>query len=184
MKILVNGGLNPSVLDGWWAEAYAPEVGWAIGDGEQHGDDPKWDAIEAEQLYTVLAQEVIPKFYLRDSNGVAREWTAMIRESMARLTPQFSANRTVREYTEKYYLPAADAYRKREASQGAREIDRWRKAVAQHWSQVNFGSVQIETIGDFHHFRAQVYWANLSLTLSRSNCMRKPRTADLRLVSL
>ncbi len=164
MKILVNGGLNLSVLDGWWAEAYAPEVGWAIGDGKEHGDDPKWDAIEAEQLYTVLEQEVIAKFYRRDSDGVAREWIAMMRESMARLTPQFSANRTVREYTEKYYLPAAAAYRKREASHGAlaREIERWRGAVAEHWGQVHFGPVQVETIGGVHRFRAQVYMGELS----------------------
>jgi glycogen phosphorylase len=163
MKILVNGGLNLSVLDGWWAEAYSPEVGWAIGDGQQHNDDPKWDALEAEQLYTVLEQEVIPKFYRRDSNGVAREWIAMMRESMARLTPQFSANRTVREYTENYYLPAAAACRRREASQGrlAREIEQWRDTVAAHWSKVMFGPVQFETIGDFHHFRVQVYLGEL-----------------------
>jgi glycogen phosphorylase len=164
MKVLVNGGLNLSVLDGWWAEAYEPQVGWAIGDGKEHDDDVShWDAIDAEQLYGVLENEIIPKFYRRDTNGVASEWIAMMRESMARLTPQFSANRTVREYTENYYLPAASAYRKREVAQGAlaREIDQWRNAVAQHWSRVNFGPIQIETIGDFHHFRAQVYLGEL-----------------------
>jgi glycogen phosphorylase len=163
MKILVNGGLNLSVLDGWWAEAYEPGVGWAIGDGKEHDSDPEWDAREAEQLYGVLENEIIPKFYRRDSNGLAREWIAMMRESMARLTPQFSANRTVREYTEEYYLPAADAYRKREVSHGALagEIERWRDTVTIHWSQVKFGPVQIETIGDFHHFRVQVYLGEL-----------------------
>ncbi len=163
MKILVNGGLNLSVLDGWWAEAYAPEVGWAIGDGKEHDSDPHWDTLEAEQLYRVLEEEVIPKFYRRDSNGMAREWIAMMRESMARLTPQFSANRTVREYTENYYLPAANAYRQREAAHGAlaREIERWRNDVARNWSRVNFGPLQIETNGDFHHFRVQVYLGEL-----------------------
>ena len=66
MKVLVNGGLNLSELDGWWAEAYSPEVGWALGDGQDHGDDPAWDAREAEQLYTLLESEVIPAFYDRD----------------------------------------------------------------------------------------------------------------------
>ena len=66
MKVLVNGGLNLSELDGWWAEAYSPEVGWAIGDGREHGDDPSWDATEAESLYAVLETEVIPEFYDRD----------------------------------------------------------------------------------------------------------------------
>ena len=117
MKVLVNGGLNLSELDGWWAEAYTPEVGWALGDGKEHGDDPAWDAAEAEALYDLLEREVIPEFYTRDENGIPTAWVARMRESMARLTPRFSANRTVREYTEQHYLPAAAAYRERAAEQ-------------------------------------------------------------------
>ena len=89
MKVLVNGGLNLSELDGWWAEAYSPEVGWAIGDGREHGDDPAWDAAEAEALYGLLEREVIPEFYARDEHGIPRRWVARMRESMARLTPRF-----------------------------------------------------------------------------------------------
>ena len=62
MKVLVNGGLNLSELDGWWAEAYTPEVGWALGDGQEHGDDPAWDARDAEALYDLLERQVIPSF--------------------------------------------------------------------------------------------------------------------------
>ena len=113
MKVLVNGGINLSELDGWWAEAYTPEVGWALGDGQEHGDDPAWDAAEAETLYNLLEREVIPEFYTRDDKGIPTSWVARMRESMARLTPRFSANRTVREYTEQHYLPAATAYRER-----------------------------------------------------------------------
>ena len=119
MKVLVNGGLNLSELDGWWAEAYTPEVGWALGDGQEHGDDPAWDAIEADALYDLLEQEVIPEFYARDEHGIPTAWVKRMRESMARLTPRFSANRTVREYTEQHYLPAAAAYRTRAADKGA-----------------------------------------------------------------
>ena len=110
MKVLVNGGINLSELDGWWAEAYTPEVGWALGDGREHGDDPAWDAVEADALYELLEREVIPEFYARDEQGIPTAWVARMRESMARLTPRFSANRTVREYTEQHYLPAATAY--------------------------------------------------------------------------
>ncbi len=110
MKVLVNGGLNLSELDGWWAEAYAPEVGWALGDGLEHGDDPGLDGREADALYGLLEREVVPEYYARNGNGIPVAWTGRIRESMARLTPEFSANRTVREYTERYYLPAAEAY--------------------------------------------------------------------------
>jgi len=111
MKVLVNGGLNLSELDGWWAEAYQPDVGWALGDGAEHGSDPAWDRQEAEALYALLKQEVIPAYYERDAQGLPQAWLSFMRESMARLTGQFSTNRMVREYTESYYLPAAAAYR-------------------------------------------------------------------------
>ncbi|MEK6247153.1 MAG: alpha-glucan family phosphorylase, partial [Planctomycetales bacterium] len=107
MKVLVNGGLNLSELDGWWAEAYSPDVGWAIGDGHEHGDDPAWDAKEAEDLYDVLENQVIPQFYQRNENGISSEWVTKMRESMAQLTPHFSVTRTVQEYVEQHYLPAA-----------------------------------------------------------------------------
>ena len=119
MKVLVNGGINLSELDGWWAEAYTPEVGWALGDGQEHGDDPAWDAAEADALYDLLEREVIPEFYTRDESGIPTAWVKRMRESMARLTPRFSADRAVREYTEQHYLPAAAAYRERAANKGA-----------------------------------------------------------------
>ncbi|MFA5880160.1 MAG: alpha-glucan family phosphorylase, partial [Candidatus Margulisiibacteriota bacterium] len=116
MKVLANGGINLSELDGWWVEAYTPEVGWALGDGLEH--DPSWDAIEAEQLYRLLEEEVVPAFYERDKDGIPKGWVSKVRNSMMHLTPQFSANRTVREYTEQRYLPAALAYKKRAAKKG------------------------------------------------------------------
>ena len=91
MKVLINGGLNLSELDGWWAEAYKPELGWALGDGLEHDNDPAWDATEAEALYRSLEQEVVPEFYARNNQGVPTAWVTRMRESMARLTPQFSA---------------------------------------------------------------------------------------------
>ncbi len=113
MKVLVNGGINLSELDGWWAEAYTPEVGWALGDGKEHGDDPSIDAIEAEQLYNILEKEVVPEFYNRNEKGIPSRWISRMRESMAQLTPRFSADRTVREYTEQHYLPAAKSFLER-----------------------------------------------------------------------
>jgi starch phosphorylase len=79
MKVLANGGLNLSELDGWWAEAYSPEVGWAIGDGQSHGDDLDWDRTEAEQLYALLENEIIAEFYERGNDGVPTRWVAKIR---------------------------------------------------------------------------------------------------------
>ena len=80
---------------------------------------PAWDAVEANALYDLLEREVIPEFYARDESGIPTAWVARMRESMARLTPRFSANRAVREYTEQHYLPAAAAYHERAANKGA-----------------------------------------------------------------
>jgi len=159
MKVLVNGGINLSVLDGWWAEAYTPEVGWVLGDGLEHGNDPAWDDIEAEELYTLLEQKVIPEFYDRDKQGIPTNWVARMRESMARLTPQFSANRTVREYAESYYIPAAAAYRDRAAERGTAglQLVDWCHMLRNKWANVRFGAVNVETTGEWHLFEAQVY---------------------------
>ena len=154
MKILVNGGLNISELDGWWAEAYAPEVGWAIGDGQEHGDDPAWDAFEAGQLYDLLEHEVIPAFYTRDQHGIANAWVMRMRESMARLTPRFSSNRTVRDYTTQYYLPAAARYRQRTAASGqtGAAIAELRHELDREWNALRFGPVKIESGDGSHRF--------------------------------
>jgi starch phosphorylase len=159
MKVLVNGGLNLSELDGWWAEAYSPEMGWALGDGQEHGDDPAWDATEAVTLYELLEREVIPEFYTRDEHGIPTAWVARMRESMARLTPQFSANRTVREYTEHYYIPAAISYHERAAEQGKAgvQIANWQHNLHTNWNNFRFGEVKVETTGEWHLFEAQVY---------------------------
>ncbi|MEO8170252.1 MAG: alpha-glucan family phosphorylase [Oxalobacteraceae bacterium] len=163
MKVLVNGGINLSELDGWWAEAYTPEVGWALGDGQEHGDDPAWDAIDANALYDLLEREVIPEFYSRDAQGIPSAWVARMRESMAQLTPRFSSNRAVREYTEQYYLPAASAYRERADDQGVvgTAIVDWRHALEQNWSALRFGEVRFETDGEQHLFELQVYLGGL-----------------------
>jgi starch phosphorylase len=159
MKVLVNGGLNLSELDGWWAEAYMPDIGWALGDGEEHGDDAAWDAVEAEALYERLEQEVIPEFYARNAQGLPVAWVARIRESMTRLTPQFSATRTVREYTEQHYLPAAATYRARAAEKGAgaRKLVEWQDALARKWPALRFGALTVATVGAEHVIAVEVF---------------------------
>jgi glycogen phosphorylase len=158
MKVLVNGGINLSELDGWWAEAYRPDVGWTLGDGQEHGDDPKWDAAEAMALYELLERHVIPEFYARDGQGIPTAWVARMRESMARLTPRFSASRAVREYTEKHYLPGAVSYHQRAANNGAlgRQMVDWRHTSEEKWAALSFGGVKVETGGADYVFEAQV----------------------------
>jgi starch phosphorylase len=158
MKVLVNGGLNLSELDGWWAEAYSPEVGWAIGDGKEHGDDPAWDRTEAEAVYAALENEAIPEFYERNEKGLPLKWLGRVRESMARLTSEFSATRAIREYTEDHYLPAASGYRERAAGDSAlgATLLHWQQDIDQHWNTVRFGPVRIETHDGEHFFQVEV----------------------------
>jgi glycogen phosphorylase len=163
MKVLVNGGINLSELDGWWAEAYTPEVGWALGDGQEHGDDPARDAVEADALYNLLERHVVPEFYSRGSNGVPEAWVDRMRESMARLTPRFSAGRAVSEYSEQHYLPAAAAYRQRAADKGAagRQLVDWRNALDHKWGALRFGNSRVDTNADYYAFEVEVFLGDL-----------------------
>ena len=164
MKILVNGGLNLSELDGWWAEAYTPDVGWALGDGREHGDDPAWDGTEADALYSLLEHDVVPTFYTRDPNGVPTAWIAKMRASMAHLTPRFSTNRVVRDYTEHHYLPAAAAYRKRAADKGALGVQLvlWKHHLRDHWHDVHLGLLRVEKRDDRHRFAIEISFGGLN----------------------
>ncbi|MGC2657716.1 MAG: alpha-glucan family phosphorylase [Bryobacteraceae bacterium] len=159
MKVLVNGGLNLSELDGWWVEAYASEVGWALGDGKEHGEDPAWDAIEAEELYAKLENKVVPEFYERGEDGMPSRWLGRIRESMARLTPEFSASRAIREYTESHYLAAASGYRARAANDSTLGVSllQWQQDIARKWNTVRFGAMSIKTHDGRHFFQVQVF---------------------------
>lgn len=163
MKVLANGGLNLSVLDGWWAEAYAPEVGWALGDGREHGDDPAWDAAEAEALYERLEQQVIPEFYTRNDQGIPTAWVARMRESMARLTPAFAASRTVIDYTEQHYLPAAAAFRQRAAEKGhlGQTIVDWRHRLEEQWPRMSVRHAKTERNGDHYVIEVDAHLADL-----------------------
>jgi starch phosphorylase len=162
MKVLVNGGLNLSELDGWWAEAYSPEVGWAIGDGKEHDNDPAWDAAEANALYELIEKQIAPEFYERDEHGIPRAWVKRMRESMARLTPAFSTNRVVREYTEKHYLPAAAALQERASNQGAHgaELLKWQHQLARSWASVRIGAATLQRADQFDAFQVQVFFGD------------------------
>jgi starch phosphorylase len=133
-------------------------VGWAIGDGKDRGDDPSWDATEADALYALLEEEIGAAFYVRDDHGIPRGWVGRMRESMARLTPAFSANRTVREYTETHYLPAAAAYRERAANGGRQsgELLTWRKQLERYWGAARFMAVDVQTNGEQYTFHVHV----------------------------
>lgn len=150
MKLLVNGGLNVSELDGWWAEAYNAGVGWALGDGQNHGDDTSWDNKESEDLYNLLENEIIPMFYERKENGPPKKWLTRIRQSMSTLTPEYSTNRMLREYTEKYYLSCLNAYRNRAEKKTGVEFTSWLKSLEEKWHDIKLLRL------DWHEEKGQV----------------------------
>jgi len=159
MKILANGGLNLSELDGWWAEACNGEVGWPLGDGKEHNTDLSWDAVEADQLYQLLENEIIPLFFSRDTLGLPREWLKLIRNSMMNLAPQFSSNRMVQEYVKQFYFPAATDYEKRYNEKGAvaKQLNDWYNALLLHWDQIHFGNIDAHRDDNGWIFQIQAY---------------------------
>jgi starch phosphorylase len=163
MKVLVNGGLNLSELDGWWAEAYKPEVGWALGDGKEHGDDPGHDAWEAEQLYGILEKEVVPAFYDRDANGIPRRWVERMRMSMAELTPRFSSNRMLREYVEKLYVPAFSAFRERSGDNAAEAVSLYqqKRSVQANWPHIHFGDAAFRAEDGQYSYKVPVFFEGI-----------------------
>jgi glycogen phosphorylase len=150
MKVLVNGGMNLSTRDGWWAEAFRPEVGWGLEDG---GDDAR----DAAELYEVLERHVVPSFYERDSQGIPRKWVTRMRASMAMLTPVYSANRALREYAEHYYIPAAKSVAKRNDAAHAKRLAEWVRHVEQHWSSLRLGEIRVSTEQGQHRFELNAY---------------------------
>ncbi len=138
MKVIPNGGLNCSILDGWWDEAFQPGLGFAVGDQERPpGEGHDWE--DAHSLYGVLEYEVAHRFYERGADGVPHGWLAMIKRSICELAPQFSTGRMVEEYARKFYLPASKAFTEREADGCAlgREMLGWKRKVQGAWPGVS-----------------------------------------------
>lgn len=171
MKVLVNGGLNLSTLAGWWEEAYQPQFGWALGG---KGAD------EAAELYDLLEQKVIPEFYDRDELGLPRRWIARVRSSMTQLTPRFSANRMLREYVERLYLPAAHAFARRIENEGkiVRELNAWRSTIRRDWPSLHFGRVHLEETAEVYRFAIEVYFGELKPELVRVELYADPLGND------
>jgi starch phosphorylase len=151
MKVLPNGGLNLSILDGWWVEGYEPGAGWAIGKGEEYEDLAYQDAVESSALYDLLEKDVVPLFYERGADGLPRGWIQRMKRSMTRLTPQFGTNRMLWEYAERYYEPAARCWARVSANglAGARQLAAFRERLQASWSGVRVEAV--ETAGSGAH---------------------------------
>jgi len=143
MKAVFNGALHLSVLDGWWAEAWRPGLGWAVGRGEVYAGPEIQDRVEASALYDLLERDVVPLFYDLSDTGIPRGWVEMMKESMATLIPTFSTARMVEEYLVHFYKPAASLVHQlsRDSYQGARELAGFRQRVESTWDKVKVEEV-------------------------------------------
>ncbi|MEW5978850.1 MAG: alpha-glucan family phosphorylase [Acidobacteriota bacterium] len=146
MKVLANGGLNLSILDGWWCEGYESQTGWAIGSGEEYSDLEYQDRVECDALFNLLEEEVVPLYYDRTSDDLPRAWIAKMKESMKRLCPRFNTNRMVAEYTERFYVPAARRYRRlvENGAERAKALVQWRTRMYRYWKEVRVEEVANE----------------------------------------
>jgi starch phosphorylase len=170
MKVVPNGGLNCSVLDGWWDEGYEPGVGWSIGDRNSFDDPGHQDWMDSRAFYELLENDITPTFYHRVEQGVPRDWIRMIKQSITRLAPQFSTSRMVQEYAERFYIPSANRSGRlyQNGLEKAREVITWRDHIYENWRNVRVHFVSdtaktgSNTIGASFTIHAEVELGGLS----------------------
>ncbi len=152
MKVACNGGLNFSVLDGWWVEGHKQDNGWAIGAGEEYTDLHYQDEVESRAIYDMLEQEIAPLFYQRGSDGLPRGWIRMMKRSMATISAFFNTNRMVQEYLEKCYVPSGQRHDALVADnlKRARQLAAWRRTVGHGWPQVRIEAVEAHGADPMH----------------------------------
>ncbi len=165
MKATLNGAMNLSTLDGWWAEGYTVNAGWAIGSGEEYNDEAYQDEVESNALYDLLEKEIVPLFYTRGADGLPRAWISRMKAAMRAICPTFNTNRMVCQYTEEFYLPAMKRYNVLAENQmeRARALAAWRARARQSWASLKIVEVKAETrddlkVGDLLTVRA---WLDL-----------------------
>lgn len=169
MKVAFNGGINLSILDGWWDEAYEADAGWAIGKGEVYSDIHYQDEVESAALYDLFEKELIPSFYDRDHEGLPRAWLNRMKASMRKICPVFNINRMVREYALKMYLPAGKNYSEflQDGGERAKQLAAWKSHLDGLWHNVKINSIEtaarpVVKVGDDMQVKAWVQLGELA----------------------
>jgi starch phosphorylase len=169
MKVCVNGGVNLSILDGWWVEGYLGDNGFAIGSGEEYSDTNYQDNIESRSLYDLIEHEIVPEFYTRGSDGLPRQWIRRMKKSIATNVPVFNTHRMVMEYAQKCYLPSYARFEtlSKNNLSAAKELATWRQRVSQNWHQIRVEDVTLPSntpmrVGDEFPVKAKIYLGDLS----------------------
>jgi len=146
MKAAMNGVINMSILDGWWHEAYKPEIGWAIGSGENYDNEDEQNRIESNALYDILEKEAIPLFYDTGNNGLPRKWIARMKEIMVAVCSQFNTDRMVNDYITHFYHPCSKQWQVLSANEFAlaKQQSAWKSNLRQNWSSVRVDNIKME----------------------------------------
>ncbi|OQY17970.1 MAG: alpha-glucan phosphorylase [Anaerolineaceae bacterium 4572_32.2] len=163
MKAAANGAINLSILDGWWDEAYTPEVGWAIGRGEVYDDHNYQDEVESRTLYELLEKEIVPLFYIRGRGDLPRKWITRMKASMDAVCPVFNTSRMVLQYLEDAYAPAAQRFQRMIENDmaGAKALAAWRSKLHRHWDQIKILGVEDDSpaelqVGNSLHVQVEI----------------------------
>src|SRR5436309_10187673 len=145
MKSAPNGGINLSVLDGWWREGYNSSNGWAIGAEIDNGSNEFQNEVDRSSLYQLLENQIVPLYYAKPDGKLPLAWLQLMRESIRSVTPAFNTQRMVKEYTEQLYIPAAQAYQNfsRDGCGAATQLSQWKAQMRKDWSQVQISDVQV-----------------------------------------
>ncbi len=171
MKVCINGGLNLSILDGWWCEGYSGDNGWAIGAGEEYSDNDRTyqDDVESRNIYDLLEQEIVPMFYNRSTDGLPRGWINYMKHSIKTCCPMFNTNRMVEEYTKICYVPSAQRYDHltRENLKSAADLSLWRRKLLREWAQIKVENISADGseamhVGAEFEVKAQINLGNLA----------------------
>ena len=168
MKAAPNGGINLSVLDGWWRESHNGSNGWAIGAEIDNGTTEFQNEVDASSLYQLLENQIVPLYYAKPDGKLPLAWLQLMRESIRSVTPVFNTQRMVKEYTEQLYIPAAQAYENfsRDGCGAATQLSQWKTQIRKDWPQVQVSDVQIAnkdrqsiSVGESLQISARVHWA-------------------------
>jgi starch phosphorylase len=145
MKLAPNGGINLSVLDGWWREGYNGNNGWAIGAEIDNGTVEFQNEVDANSLHQLLENQIIPLYYAKPDGKLPLAWLQLMRESIRSVTPVFNTQRMVKEYTERLYIPAAKSHEdfSRDSCGAATQLSHWKAQMRKDWPQVQIFDVQV-----------------------------------------
>ena len=146
MKATLNGAINVSILDGWWAEAYNTNTGWSIGKGEEYSDEEYQNEVESNALFDLLEKEIIPLFYTRTADDLPRAWIGKMKNAMRAIAPEFNTNRMVRQYVEEMYLPASARFAalSEKGMKRAKEYASWKQHLRTNWHSLSIREIKLD----------------------------------------